>query len=145
MLFLNAAHHHAEVAGLDNHADPLGFQDCIQRIADLLPQPFLNLQTPCKNIDDPGYFAQSDDEFVRDVSDVHFSEERQEVMFAERVTFDVFDDDHAVGVRRKERSVDDFFQALFVAGCEEREGIRAALRRAPEPLSLRVLADRPEE
>lgn len=141
MLFLDPAHHHAEVARLDDDADADGFQHGLECIADFLTESFLGLETPRIHIDDARDFAEADDMFVRDVPDVHFSGEGKEVVLTERVALDVFHDDHTVGVGREQCTVDDFFEVLRVSRCQKRHGFAAALRRALQSGSARIFAD----
>src|SRR5208282_2197088 len=60
MLFLYAAHHHAEMPGLDDHADALGLDGVLDRLGDLRGQALLDLQAARKQFDEAGYFAQTD-------------------------------------------------------------------------------------
>src|SRR5271168_5089663 len=51
ILLLHAAHHHAQVARLDHHADALRGDRRLDRIRDLLRQPLLHLEAAGKNVD----------------------------------------------------------------------------------------------
>src|SRR5581483_3420587 len=57
MLLLDATHHHAKVAGFDDNADALRFNDVLDGFGDLGCQPFLNLQAPRENLDEARNFA----------------------------------------------------------------------------------------
>src|SRR5689334_14866792 len=60
MLFLDTAHHHAEMLCLDNHSHAQRIQHLQQTLSDLLCQPLLNLQSPRKDVHDPWNLAQPD-------------------------------------------------------------------------------------
>src|SRR5688572_32262567 len=45
VLLLHAAHHHAEVIGLDHDADPQRGEDVVDRRSDLLGESLLHLET----------------------------------------------------------------------------------------------------
>ena len=50
--FSHAAHHHAEVGGLDHHADARRLQHVHDRVGDLLGEPLLHLQPAREHVDD---------------------------------------------------------------------------------------------
>src|SRR5437762_1413015 len=60
MLFLNAAHLHAQMAGFDDYADALRSDFFLDRFRDLAGHAFLNLQPPREHIDQARYFARID-------------------------------------------------------------------------------------
>lgn len=129
----------------DHDAHSLGFQNALERIADFLPQPFLHLQPPREHVDDPRDLAQPDDGLIGDIAHVHFAEEREQVVLAERIHLNVLHDHHAFGVRREERALDDLFQLLPVPRGEERERLRAAPGRLLQSRALGIVADFGEE
>src|SRR5712691_6551077 len=96
MLLLDAAHHHAKMAGLDDHPDALRFDYFLNRLGDLGGEALLDLQPPGKEFDETRHFAEADHFAVRDVGYVHLAEERQHVVLTQTKHFDVFDDDHLV-------------------------------------------------
>ena len=96
MLLFDAAHHHAEMARLDDYSYALGFDDFLDGLGDLCGEALLNLQTAREHFDQARDFAQADDPAVRDVGDVHLAEKRQHVMLAEAEHLDVLNDDHLV-------------------------------------------------
>ena len=55
-LFFDAPHLHAEVFGLDNHADTATVGYHLNGIGDLLRQTFLYLQTPCVHVNYSSHF-----------------------------------------------------------------------------------------
>ncbi len=83
MLLLDPAHHHAKMACLDDDADADGLQNRLQRIADLLTEALLCLQSARVHVDDPWDLAEADHMLARDVPDMHFSREGEEVVLAE--------------------------------------------------------------
>jgi len=63
---------------------------------DLLSETFLDLETASKHFRNAGEFGETEDLAVGDIPNVHLSEERHKVVLAERVDFDVADDDYVV-------------------------------------------------
>ncbi len=57
-LFFHAAHHHAQVLGLDHNADAFRTDFFVQHLGDLLGQALLNLQAAGKHLDDAGNSSQ---------------------------------------------------------------------------------------
>src|SRR5205814_10147514 len=82
VLLLHAAHHHAEMEGLDDNSTPSRMQDRANRLSNLVREAFLHLQSPRKDIDDSRKLRQSDNPSVRDIRDVRLSIERQHVLLA---------------------------------------------------------------
>lgn len=68
---LHAAHHHAQVAGLDDHGDALRLQHLGERERDLLGQALLDLQAARKHLGNAGELGEADYAPVGDVADVH--------------------------------------------------------------------------
>ena len=85
---LHAAQRHAEVLGLENDADALGFELELEPVGDLRGQPFLDLQIAGEELDDAAELAQADDPLVGQIADVRDPVERQQMMHAERVERD---------------------------------------------------------
>ena len=141
VLLLDAAHHHAEVIRFDDDAYSLGFQYVLQRVADLLAEAFLGLEPASEHVHDPCDFAQADGLLRGDVTDVYLPDEREQVVFAERVALDVLHDDHPVRVSRKERAVHDFLEILAVARCEELHRFLPAFGSFTKPRTLGVFAE----
>jgi len=67
------------------------------------------------------------------------------VVLAKAVELDVLHDDHAIGLLRKDRVVDQLYRIDAVAGGEESQCGRDALRSTREALALRILADLEQE
>ena len=104
-------------------------------------QIFLDLQATRENIDDPRHLRKPDDFAVWNICDVRAADEREEMMFAERVKFDVFDQDDLARLRIEDRIVNDLFDALAIALGEKFHRARGTRGRAREALSLGVFAD----
>ena len=69
------------------------------------------------------------------------AEERQHMVFTHAVDLDVLDDDHAAGLLRETRSVDQRFGIGAVPRGEELQCLGYTLRRIKQPLALRVFTD----
>src|SRR5271169_5434595 len=103
MLFFDAAHHHAQMARLDDYADALRFDRILDRLRNLRGEALLNLQAAREGVDEARYFAQADHLSIWNIGHMHLAKERQEVMLAQAEHFDVFYDHHLViadGVQR---------------------------------------------
>ena len=144
MLFLDAAHHHAEVAGFDDYAHALGLNYFLDGFSDLSGEALLDLQAAGKEFDEARNFAEADDFAVGDVGDVYFAEERQHVMFAEAEHFYVFDDDHFVVGDGEERAFEQGFGVFGVAAGEELHGFVDALGSSLQAFAVRVFAEADE-
>src|SRR5260370_391127 len=88
----------------------------------------------------PGH-AEGENQPGRNVADVAAAEERQHVVLAEAVDLDVLHDDHAVGLLREDRAVDQLDGIGALTRREERERGGDALRRLDEAFALRVFAE----
>ena len=143
VLLLDAAHHHAQVARLDHHADAawrrsVSITACeicsVRRSCSCSRRAYMS--TSRASLETPNTLP------VGNVADVAAAEERQHVVLAEAVHLDVLHDDHAVGLLREDRAVDQRVEVGAVAGREERERLGDAPGCAREPLAIGVLAER---
>lgn len=141
VLLLYSAHHHAEVTCFYDDSYTLWLQDFLERITDLLPEALLDLESASIHIHNPWDLTEANDLRIWNVADVHFPSEGEHVVLTERVTLDIFHDDHAVGVTFKQRSVDDGLQVLVIPRGEEFQGFVAALGGALQSLTLWIFAD----
>src|SRR5438445_5407241 len=132
VLLLDTAHHHAEVARLNDHADTLGLDDFLDSLCDLGGEALLDLQAAREEFDQPWNFAEADDFAVRNVGHVHLSEERQHVVLAEAEHLDVFDDHHFVIGNREESAFQEGFGVLVIAPGEKVESFVNPLGGAKE-------------
>src|SRR4029077_5477353 len=105
------AHHHAQVARFDHHSHAGGLDRIHDHPGDLLGQALLQLRPPRVHVDQPGQLAYAEHPAAGDIADMAAAEERQHVVFAQAVDLDVPDDDHAAGLLREARAVD---QLLYV-------------------------------
>src|SRR5450432_1572032 len=103
MLFLHAAHHHAEMACFDHHTHTQRLNRILNCLSYLHGEALLYLQTAGKNIYQAGNLAQAHHFPVRDISDVYFSKEWQHMMLTQAEHLDIFHDDHLVITDVKER------------------------------------------
>src|SRR5262249_29093683 len=83
MLFLNAPHHHAEMARFDYHPDALRADPFLQCRGNVLRQPILSLRYARKHIHQQGNLAETDHLLVGEIRYMAFPEIRQHVMLAE--------------------------------------------------------------
>src|ERR1019366_3970170 len=88
MLFLDSPHHHAEMAGLDDHAAALRLDGVLDRLGNTRGEALLDLQAAREGFDEARYFAQADHFSVGDVGHVHLAKKRQKVVLAEAEHFD---------------------------------------------------------
>ena len=115
VLLFHTAHLHAHVFGLNDYHDALRLQRVVDAFHYLLGETLLHLQPVREDVDDTCYLAQSGDETVRNVSHMHFSVERQHVVFAHREEVDVLDNDHLVVFLLKESVGKHLSRVLSVA------------------------------
>ena len=108
MLFLDAAHHHAQMSRLDDNADALRLDGVLDGFGNLGSQPLLDLQAARERFDETRYFAQADDFSVWDISHMHLAKKRQKMVLAQAEHFDVFHDHHFVVIDREQRSAQEF-------------------------------------
>src|SRR5262245_34920651 len=85
VLLLDAAHHHAHVHRLNYDADTAWLQDFADRLSDLIGKPFLDLKAPCEHFNQPRQLREPNDTARRDVCDMGFPKEWQQVVLTQRV------------------------------------------------------------
>ncbi len=132
------------MAGFDDDADTLRLDYFLDGFGDLGGEALLDLQAAGEEFDEARDFAEADHLAVRDVGDVHFAEERQQVVLAEAEHFDVFDDDHLVVGDGEEGAFEQGFGVFGIAAGEELQGLADALGRVQETFALRVFAEADE-
>lgn len=140
--FSTPAHHHAKVLRLDDDTNALRVKLLHERFGNLHGQMLLHLQAATEGIHDARDFAEAHDLLVGDVADVALTEERQEVMFAERKKVDVLDDHHLVVINREQRAVEQMVHVLPVAPCHELPCLSHARRCVAETVACGVFAQR---
>src|SRR5438128_11248682 len=82
MLLFYPAHHHAEMARFNDHADALWLDGFLNSLGNLRGQPLLDLQAAGENFDAPRDLAQADDFAVRNICDVNFAKKGQPMVLA---------------------------------------------------------------
>lgn len=91
---LNSSHNHTQVLTLHHNRNTLWSEDFAESECDLLSEAFLDLEAASKHFCDASKFGETEDFAVGDVPDVHFAKERDKVVLAEGVDFDVADNDY---------------------------------------------------
>ena len=145
VLFFDAAHHHAEVMAFHNDTDAFRIDLFFYVGSDLLREALLYLETACEAIDKTCQLADAKDFASRDVADVATAVERQHVVFAKAVDFDVLHDDHVVAFFVEDGVADDVVWIDAIATKEEVVGLCDAFGRFAEPFTFGVFADVDEE
>src|ERR1700757_1631862 len=75
VLLFYAAHHHAEMARFDDHADALRLNNFLDGLGDLGGEALLNLQATREQFNEARNFAESDHTPIGNVGNMHFAEE----------------------------------------------------------------------
>ena len=94
--FFGAADGHAGVGGFEDAGDALGLEFVHECVGDLGGEAFLDLGSAGVAVDEAGEFGEADDFTVGEVGDVCAAGEGEEVVFAEGVELDVFEEDDFV-------------------------------------------------
>src|SRR6266446_3305332 len=141
MLLFHAAHLHAQMAGFDNHANTLRSDFFLDGLGNLTGHALLNLQTARKHVDHACNLAESQHTLLRQIGDMGFAEERQEVVFAEAEEFDVFNDDHLVVGHAERRAVQYMIDVQVVTAGQILERFLETLRRLAQPFAIGILSD----
>ena len=124
-----------------DYADAFRIDLLIDVRGDLLCETLLYLEAACEAIDKTCQLTDAKHFAARDVADVADAEERQEVVLAEGIDFDVPHEDHVVGVDVEHRSAQEGDGVLSVAGEQRAPGVRDAARGLGEALAPGVFAD----
>ena len=140
VLLFYSAHHHAKVAGFNDNAHSLRFDGFLNRLGNLGSQPFLDLQAPGKDFDEPRNLAQANDFAFGNIGDVNLAKERQHVVLAEAEHLDVFDDHHLVITDGEQRLFQQGVRIFFVALGKELEGAVNAIWGADEAFAIPTTA-----
>ncbi len=94
ILLFYSAHHHAEVLCFDDHSNAVRLECLLDALEDLMGEALLDLEPTSKDVDDTRQLAQSDNFAVGDIGDMCFADKGQQMVFAEGIQLDVFDNDH---------------------------------------------------
>src|SRR5208282_376603 len=132
------------MAGFDDYAYALGFDDTLNGFGDLGGEALLDLQAAGENFDEARNLAEANYFPVGNVGYVDLAEERQHVMLAEAEHLDVFDDDHLVVGDGEERAFEQSVGIFLVAAGEELERFADALGGLLQAFALGVLAEADE-
>src|SRR5205807_5249497 len=74
VLFFDAAHLHAEVIGLDDHAHAYRFEVLLEALRNLPRHPLLELEAAAVQLHQPRQLAEADQPSIGDIADVHATE-----------------------------------------------------------------------
>ena len=80
----DAAGGHAAMRGLDDHGHAARPERIVQRMGDLVGEPFLELKPAGECVDQARQLRNPDDPLVRPIADMGDAEDRREMMFAGR-------------------------------------------------------------
>lgn len=141
ILFLHPAHLHAKMLRFDDHSDAERVHCILDTIADLIRKPFLYLQAARKSIHYARDLAQANDASVWDIRNMRLSEKRKHVMFAERIHFDIFYQNHLAVFFLEHRRFQDRCRIEIVTVREELHGFRDTFRRFHQALAFRFFTD----
>ncbi len=141
VLLFDAAHHHAQVLGFDDDADALGLEGVHEGAGDLVGETLLHLEAAGEEVGEAGELADANDLAAGDVADVADAEEGQEVVLAQRIDFDVADDDHVVGFDLEHGGIEEGGGILFVAADEVGPGLGGPLGRPAKAFAFGILAE----
>ncbi|MNF99712.1 hypothetical protein D3C84_826230 [compost metagenome] len=125
--------------GLDHHGDTGGVGDLLHGFGDLPGEVFLDLQAAGVHVDDPRHLRQPQHLAGGDVGHMRLADKGQQMVFAQRIEFDVLDDDHFVIVGGEQCAVDHFFQAFLVAVTQVLHGLGRALGGIQQTFALGIL------
>src|SRR5262245_23866847 len=123
------------MARLDRHRDAAWLHQTFEVVGDLGSHPLLELRTPGIVVDEPGGSADPDQLPARKVGDMRVAEERDEMMHAQRVEFDVPNHDEVA----EPTNVREHDQIGLVPEIESREDFPVELSqpcRRPRQLGL---------
>ena len=119
VLFFDAAHHHAEVMAFHDDADAFRIDFLLDIGGNLLGEAFLDLEASCEAIDETRQLADAKYLSTRNIADMATAVERQHVVFAEAIDFDVLHDDHVVAFFVEDGIADDVVRIGAVTAEEE--------------------------
>ena len=86
------------------------------------------------------HFAETDNFGLGQIGDVAFAIERQHVMFAQAVDFNVFNDHHLIILGCKDGSVDDLVHVEMISARQKSQARIHALRCASQAFTGRILS-----
>ena len=83
-MLVDAARRHAGMGRFDHDRDAFGLEHLVERLGDLVGQPFLELEPTGVGIDQPGKLGDADDAALRTVGHVSDAADLGEMMLAGR-------------------------------------------------------------
>ena len=144
VLLLHAAHLHAQVLRLNHNHHSQRVQRALDTILDLGSQSLLYLQSAGKNVHHACNLAQSCYASVGDVRHVCLAEERQHVVFAQRVELDIFYHHHLLVIFLKQCRPKYGFGVFFVSFGQELQRLAYTVRRALQSFAFGIFAQQAE-
>src|SRR5271165_4244022 len=140
MLLFDAAHHHAEVARFNDYAHAQRLNRLLNRLGDLHRQALLHLKPASEYFHQSRHLAQSDDLTFWYVCDVHFAEERQDMVLAKAEHLNVLYDHHLVVIHAKESTPQDLLGIFPVAFGEVLQRLPVTLWSLRQSLAIRLFS-----
>jgi len=138
VLFLYPAHHHTHVLGFDDDGYSQRPQNLLYDIAYFDGQALLHLKAAGEDIYHARYLAQTYYVTVGNVGDMRLAEKGQDVVLAQRVHLDIFDQHHFAAAFGKHGGSQDGFGILSIALGQKLHGLCCPLGSLPETFSLGV-------
>ena len=133
------------MAGLDNHGHAHRVQRLLNAVANLHRQPLLHLQAAGKTLHHAGHLREARDVTVGDIGHMGLAVERQHVMLAKRVEFDVLDQHHLPVFFAERRRADDLERILVVTFRQERHGLSHAFGGLEQPFARGVFPQQAQD
>src|SRR5271165_3260103 len=140
MLLFDAAHHHAEVARFNDYAHAQRLNRLLNRLGDLHRQTLLHLKPARKDFYQPRHLAQTDYLAFWNIRNVHFAEERQDMVLAKAEHLNVLYDHHLVVIHAEESTPQDLFGIFPVAFGEVLQRLRVTLWSLRQSLAIRLFS-----
>ncbi|MNQ94424.1 hypothetical protein D3C85_1099420 [compost metagenome] len=126
--------------GLDHHGNTQGTGDLRDGIGDLAAEVFLDLQAAGIHVDDTRDLGQAQHFTVGNIGNVRLADERQQMVFAQRIQFDVPHQDHFTVIGAEQGTIGDLFQGLFITAAKVLHGFGGALWRVAQAFAGYILA-----
>ncbi len=138
---LDAAAGHAAMAGLDDDGDAKRMEHGLDRVGDLRRHPFLDLQPPGVDLDQPGQLGDADHALARQVGNMRPAEDGRHVVLAMRDEADVAQQhDPVIAAALLEGPFQQPDRILVVAGEPVGIGAEDAVRRVHQALAAGIVA-----
>ena len=135
VLLLDATHLHAHMLTLNDYGYAERVESLLDALFDLRGETLLHLETASESIDDTRELAEPSDVVAWDVADMSLAEEREHVMFAHRIHFDVLDDNHLLILLLEHGAAEDCLGILIIALEKELHRLGDTLGSLDKPLT----------